>query len=67
MSGISFHEIGPHDRCKPLCGVVMPRKIALKIALVTTFDENFKMNRDSLARRSAGAGTGSGKPFKDTY
>jgi hypothetical protein len=64
MSGISFHYISPHDRYKPLCGVVMPRKFAL----VTTFDENdtFAMNRESHTQRSARAGTGAGKPFKDT-
>jgi len=64
MSGISFHDISAHDRYKLLCGVVVPRKIAL----VTTFDENntFAMNRESHAQRSARAGTGAGKPFKDT-
>src|SRR5713226_833370 len=40
MSGISFHEISPHDRYKLLCGVVVPRPIAL----VTTLDENGAVN-----------------------
>src|ERR1700674_3007981 len=40
MSGISFHELDPHDRYKLLCGVVVPRPIAL----VTTLDENGKVN-----------------------
>src|SRR3979490_699520 len=40
MSGISFRELDPHDRYKLLCGVVVPRPIAL----VTTLDENGKVN-----------------------
>ena len=40
MSGISFHKLDPHDRYKLLCGVVVPRPIAL----VTTLDENGKVN-----------------------
>lgn len=36
MSGISFRELDPRDRYKLLCGVVVPRPIAL----VTTLDEN---------------------------
>jgi flavin reductase (DIM6/NTAB) family NADH-FMN oxidoreductase RutF len=40
MSGISFHDISPHDRYKLLCGVVVPRPIAL----VTTLDENGAVN-----------------------
>ena len=40
MSGISFRELEPHDRYKLLCGVVVPRPIAL----VTTLDENGKVN-----------------------
>jgi flavin reductase (DIM6/NTAB) family NADH-FMN oxidoreductase RutF len=35
MSGISFRDLAPHDRYKLLCGVVVPRPIAL----VTTLDE----------------------------
>jgi len=38
MSGISFRELVPHDRL--LCGVVVPRPIAL----VTTLDENGSVN-----------------------
>ena len=40
MSGIAFREIDPHDRYKLLCGVVVPRPIAL----VTTLDENGAVN-----------------------
>ena len=40
MSGISFRELDPHDRYKLLCGVVVPRPIAL----VTTLDENGRVN-----------------------
>ena len=40
MTGISFREIDPHDRYKLLCGVVVPRPIAL----VTTCDENGIVN-----------------------
>src|ERR1700736_3658259 len=40
MSGIAFRELDPHDRYKLLCGVVVPRPIAL----VTTLDENGKVN-----------------------
>lgn len=40
MSSISFRELAPHDRYKLLCGVVVPRPIAL----VTTLDENGKVN-----------------------
>ena len=40
MSGISFRELGPRDRYKLLCGVVVPRPIAL----VTTLDENGSVN-----------------------
>ncbi len=40
MSGISFRELDPHDRYKLLCGVVVPRPIAL----VTTLDENGGVN-----------------------
>src|ERR1700726_4070655 len=40
MSGISFRELDPYDRYKLLCGVVVPRPIAL----VTTLDENGKVN-----------------------
>jgi flavin reductase (DIM6/NTAB) family NADH-FMN oxidoreductase RutF len=40
MSGISFRELDPHDRYKLLCGVVVPRPIAL----VTTTDENGSVN-----------------------
>src|SRR5215213_7489773 len=40
MSGISFRELDPHDRYKLLCGVVVPRPIAL----VTTLDENGVVN-----------------------
>src|ERR1700738_2602509 len=40
MSGISFRELDPHDRYKLLCGVVVPRPIAL----VTTLDENGAVN-----------------------
>jgi flavin reductase (DIM6/NTAB) family NADH-FMN oxidoreductase RutF len=40
MSGIAFREIDPRDRYKLLCGVVVPRPIAL----VTTLDENGAVN-----------------------
>ena len=40
MSGISFRELDSHDRYKLLCGVVVPRPIAL----VTTLDENGAVN-----------------------
>jgi flavin reductase (DIM6/NTAB) family NADH-FMN oxidoreductase RutF len=40
MSGISFQDIGPQDRYKLLCGVVVPRPVAL----VTTLDENGAVN-----------------------
>src|ERR1700682_6771386 len=40
MSGICFRELDPHDRYKLLCGVVVPRPIAL----VTTLDDNGKVN-----------------------
>jgi flavin reductase (DIM6/NTAB) family NADH-FMN oxidoreductase RutF len=40
MSGISFRELDPHDRYKLLCGVVVPRPIAL----VTTLSENGAVN-----------------------
>jgi flavin reductase (DIM6/NTAB) family NADH-FMN oxidoreductase RutF len=40
MSGISFHELSAPDRYKLLCGVVVPRPIAL----VTTLDENGAVN-----------------------
>jgi flavin reductase (DIM6/NTAB) family NADH-FMN oxidoreductase RutF len=40
MTGISFHDLKPHDRYKLLCGVVVPRPIAL----VTTLDENGAVN-----------------------
>jgi flavin reductase (DIM6/NTAB) family NADH-FMN oxidoreductase RutF len=40
MSGIAFRELAPHDRYKLLCGVVVPRPIAL----VTTLDENGLVN-----------------------
>jgi len=40
MSGISFRELDPRDRYKLLCGVVVPRPIAL----VTTLDANSAVN-----------------------
>src|SRR5689334_8612439 len=40
MSGISFRELDPRDRYKLLCGVVVPRPIAL----VTTLDANGAVN-----------------------
>jgi flavin reductase (DIM6/NTAB) family NADH-FMN oxidoreductase RutF len=40
MSGISLHDLSPHDRYKLLCGVVVPRPIAL----VTTLDTNGAVN-----------------------
>src|SRR5438445_8525394 len=40
MSGISFRGLDPHDRYRLLCGVVVPRPIAL----VTTLDENGTVN-----------------------
>ena len=47
MSGISFRELDPHDRYKLLCGVVVPRPIAL----VTTLDANgvYAAQRDTFA------------------
>jgi hypothetical protein len=66
MSGISFHDISPRDRYKPLCGVVVPRPV--RLLWWTTLDESgaFALNRESHAQRSGRAGTGAGKPFKDT-
>jgi flavin reductase (DIM6/NTAB) family NADH-FMN oxidoreductase RutF len=40
MSGIPLHDLSPHDRYKLLCGVVVPRPIAL----VTTLDANGAVN-----------------------
>src|SRR6266404_1670204 len=40
MSGISFRELDPRDRYKLLCGVIVPRPIAL----VTTLDANGAVN-----------------------
>jgi flavin reductase (DIM6/NTAB) family NADH-FMN oxidoreductase RutF len=40
MTGIAFSDLSPHDRYKLLCGVVVPRPIAL----VTTRDENGAVN-----------------------
>jgi flavin reductase (DIM6/NTAB) family NADH-FMN oxidoreductase RutF len=40
MSGISLYDLSPHDRYKLLCGVVVPRPIAL----VTTLDANGAIN-----------------------
>jgi flavin reductase (DIM6/NTAB) family NADH-FMN oxidoreductase RutF len=40
MSGISFPDLSPLERYKLLCGVVVPRPIAL----VTTLDENGAVN-----------------------
>jgi flavin reductase (DIM6/NTAB) family NADH-FMN oxidoreductase RutF len=40
MSGIPLHGLSPHDRYKLLCGVVVPRPIAL----VTTLDANGAVN-----------------------
>jgi flavin reductase (DIM6/NTAB) family NADH-FMN oxidoreductase RutF len=40
MTCISFRDIDPRDRYKLLCGVVVPRPIAL----VTTCDENGLVN-----------------------
>lgn len=40
MSGLSFRDLNPHDRYKLLCGVVVPRPIAL----VTTLDDNGAVN-----------------------
>jgi flavin reductase (DIM6/NTAB) family NADH-FMN oxidoreductase RutF len=40
MTSISFRELDPHDRYKLLCGVVVPRPIAL----VTTLDDNGVVN-----------------------
>src|SRR3977135_2292739 len=40
MCGISFADLSPLDRYKLLCGVVVPRPIAL----VTTLDENGAVN-----------------------
>jgi len=40
MSGISFPDLDPRDRYKLLCGVVVPRPIAL----VTTLNENGGVN-----------------------
>ena len=40
MSGIPFRELDPQDRYKLLCGVVVPRPIAL----VTTTDANGSVN-----------------------
>lgn len=39
-SGFSLRELDPRDRYKLLCGVVVPRPIAL----VTTLDENGAVN-----------------------
>jgi flavin reductase (DIM6/NTAB) family NADH-FMN oxidoreductase RutF len=40
MSGILLRDLGPHERYKLLCGVVVPRPIAL----VTTLDANGTVN-----------------------
>jgi flavin reductase (DIM6/NTAB) family NADH-FMN oxidoreductase RutF len=40
MSGIPLRDLSPHDRYKLLCGVVVPRPIAL----VTTLDANGAVN-----------------------
>jgi len=40
MSGFSLRDLSPHDRYKLLCGVVIPRPIAL----VTTLDANGAVN-----------------------
>jgi flavin reductase (DIM6/NTAB) family NADH-FMN oxidoreductase RutF len=40
MSGIPLHDLSPHERYKLLCGVVVPRPIAL----VTTLDANGAVN-----------------------
>jgi flavin reductase (DIM6/NTAB) family NADH-FMN oxidoreductase RutF len=40
MSGISFADLSPLERYKLLCGVVVPRPVAL----VTTLDENGAVN-----------------------
>jgi flavin reductase (DIM6/NTAB) family NADH-FMN oxidoreductase RutF len=40
MSGIPLHDLSPHERYKLLCGVVVPRPIAL----VTTLDGNGAVN-----------------------
>ena len=40
MSGIPLDDLSPHDRYKLLCGVVVPRPIAL----VTTLDANGAVN-----------------------
>ena len=40
MSGFSLRDLSPHDRYKLLCGVVIPRPIAL----VTTLDDNGAIN-----------------------
>jgi hypothetical protein len=49
MSSISFRELDPQDRYKLLCGVVVPRPIAL----VTTLDENGAVNLSSLTHSSS--------------
>lgn len=40
MSGFSLRDLSPHDRYKLLCGIVVPRPIAL----VTTLDANGAVN-----------------------
>jgi len=40
MSGFPFPDLSPHDRYKLLCGIVVPRPIAL----VTTLDDNGTVN-----------------------
>src|SRR3981189_3098661 len=40
MSGFPLRDLSPHDRYKLLCGVVVPRPIAL----VTTLDANGAVN-----------------------
>jgi flavin reductase (DIM6/NTAB) family NADH-FMN oxidoreductase RutF len=40
MSGFSLRDLSPHDRYKLLCGIVIPRPIAL----VTTLDANGVVN-----------------------
>src|SRR6202140_1179804 len=40
MTGIPLSDLGPHERYKLLCGVVVPRPIAL----VTTLDANGAVN-----------------------
>lgn len=72
MSGISCHDICPHDRYKLLCGVVVPWSFAhvfsdVRGNLYAYERDTLVMHRESQAQCSARAHTGNGapEPLKD--